>query len=128
MAAFVYRLQLLLEQKEEAEKAAARELTRLEEERDTQVRELQRLELRHRELIEKREKCRREMLTKSSDNGPLAGHEVQARAEFVKALGVQIDEARNDVLAQKEVIEQCEVRMAEAKVRVEEAQREVEVL
>jgi len=128
MTQFTYRLQPLLEQKEEAEKEAEREQARQEQELQSQLAALRSLQQRERELVEKREQLRRELLSKPGEHGALTAREVLARSEYVQAVGFEIEEARNDVLAQRQLVEQCEIRVQEAKQRVAEARREVEVL
>ncbi len=128
MAQFKYRLQLLLEQKEDAKKEAERQLARLQHELEMQVAALQALQQREKELVEKRARLRRELMAKPGEQAALMAHEVLERSEFVKVVGSQIAEVRNDVLLQRAVIETCELKVQEAKKSVEEAKREVEVL
>lgn len=125
---FTYRLQLLLERKEEAKKEAERELTREEQEHQSQLEVLQSLQCREKELIAKREHLRRELLSKPGEGGTLTAREVQDRSEHVNVVGVQIEEAKGDVLSQALAVEQCELRVKEARKRVAEARREAEVL
>jgi flagellar biosynthesis chaperone FliJ len=128
MAQFTYRLQLLLEQKEERKKEAERELARQQHELEVQVAALQSLQQREKELVEKRLRLRRELMAKPDEPGTLTAHEVLERSEFVKVVALQIEETRNDVRLQRAVIEKCELKVQEAKKCVEEAKREVEVL
>ncbi|MGC2194487.1 MAG: hypothetical protein WA628_07415 [Terriglobales bacterium] len=128
MAQFKYRLQLLLEQKEDAKKEAERQLARLQHELEMQVAALQALQQREKELVEKRARLRRELMAKPGEQAALMAHEVLERSEFVKVVGSQIAEVRNDALLQRAVIETCEQKVQEAKKSVEEAKREVEVL
>ena len=128
MAQFHYRLQLLLGRKEEAQKEAERELKRREQELEKQIAELQSLQRREKELIEKRERLRRELMTKPEDGSELTAHELQRRSEYIKVMGVEIEDARKDIVVQRGVIENCERKVEEAKKSVEEAKREVEVL
>lgn len=128
MAQFVYRLRLLLEQKEELKKEAERELALRQKELEAQREHLEVLQRREQELVERRDRLRRELLNKSGEQEALAAHEVRERAEFVKVMGVQIEDAKNDVLVQRTVIETCEVKVLQAKSLVEEAKREVEIL
>ncbi len=128
MTAFMYRLQLLLDQKEEAKKQVETELARVEQEREAQLQTLRELERRHREVTDRREQLRRELLMKPAGAISLTAKEAQDRSEYVKFLSVQIEEARKAVLAQKGVVEQCEERVRETRQLVEKARREVEVL
>ena len=125
---FTYRLQLLLEQKEKARQEAEREQTRQEQERERQRGILRSFEQRESELIQQRDHWRRELLNQAGDGGSLTGQEAHDRYEFVKAIGLDIRTARNDILTQQQVIEQCEARVQQAKARVQETRREEEIL
>ena len=128
MPAFTYRLQLLLDRKDEARKEVERELTRAEQEREAQRQNLRELERRHQEITERREQMRRELLARPPGAISLTARELQDRSEYVKLLGVQIEEARKAVIAQRDVVEQCQERVQETQQRAEKARREVEVL
>ncbi len=128
MTQFTYRLQPLLEQKEELKKEADREAIRREKELQTQLATLESLQSRVHDLIEKRQQARQELMTKPGDKGALTAADVLKRSEFIKVLGSEIREAENDVSAQRVVIETCESDVKEAKEHAAEAQREVEVL
>lgn len=128
MTGFQYRLQPLLDQKQEAQKEAEREQARQQQELESQLSALRSREQRERALVEKRQRLRRDLLSKPGEGVSLTAREVQTRSEYVKAVGNEIEQARNDVFAQRQVVEQCEVRLQEAKKRVAEARREVEIL
>jgi len=128
MAQFTYRLQLLLEQKEEAKKNAERELKRCEQELETQISELERRRRVEQELIEKRKQLRRDLMSKPGENGTLTAREVFDRSEYIKVVGLEIEAARAEIVAQEAVVQRCERQVQEAKARVEEARREAEVL
>jgi flagellar biosynthesis chaperone FliJ len=127
MVQFTYRLQRLLEQKEEARKEAERDLARQEHELETQVEALRSLQQRERELVERRELMRRSLL-RPGEGVALTASEVMKRSEDVKVVGLQIEDAQKDISSQRVVVEQCEVQVRQAIRRVEEARREVEVL
>ncbi|HMK29061.1 MAG TPA: hypothetical protein VK473_05195 [Terriglobales bacterium] len=126
-AQFVYRLQLLLEQKEEAIKAAERELLRREQELQRQEGILADLKRREKELIDKRAKARNELLS-APDNNPLEVHVVQERSGYIKVLGEDIEAAGKDILRQQEVIRKSQAHVEDGKQKVNESRREVEVL
>jgi flagellar biosynthesis chaperone FliJ len=128
MAQFTYRLQLLLEQKQEARNNAERELKTAEQEHETQLQTVRTLERRQQEITERREQLRRELLTKPVGAPPLTAREAQDRAEYVRVLAGQIEEAKQAVLAQRDVVDRCKLRVQEANIRLEAARREVEVL
>ncbi len=127
MAQFIYRLQLLLEQREERRKEAERELLRQEKELEAQSAALQTLQQKVEQLVARRRQLQREV-TKTGDAGVLSAKDIQQRFEETQVVGLLIDDAKNDVLAQRSLIEQCEARVQEAKKNLQEATREVEVL
>lgn len=128
MTQFTYRLQPLLEQKEELKKEADREVARQEQELQTQLATLQSLRRRVEELVTKRQQLRQELMSKPGDKGELTAAEVLKRSEFVKVLGLEIQQAESDVSSQRAVVETCEATLKEAKEHAAEARREVEVL
>jgi hypothetical protein len=128
MTQFVYRLQLLLERKEEAKKESEKQLAEREKDLQEQVEILEALQQGEQKLIAQRQQLRRDLLRKSDETESLTAREVQERQEYLKLVGLQIEEARREVLSQRVVVEQYESRVMEARHHVEEARREVEVL
>lgn len=128
MTQFVYRLQLLLERKEEAKKESEKQLAEREKELQEQVEILEALQQGEQKLIAQRQQLRRDLLRKSDETESLTAREVQERQDYLKLVGLQIEEARREVLSQRVVVEQYESRVMEARHHVEEARREVEVL
>jgi flagellar export protein FliJ len=126
-ANFVYRLQLLLEQKEEAKKEAERELARREQELERQEGILENLKRREKELVDKRAKMRDELLSPPGGD-PLAAHVVQSRSDYIKVLGKDIENAGKDIQRQRDVIQKCREHVEDGKHKVNESRREVEVL
>jgi flagellar biosynthesis chaperone FliJ len=125
---FVYRLQLLLERKQEAQKEADRDVTQREQELQAQIEVLEDLKRREKELIARRKQMQRDLLSKPAPEVNLLASEVQQRSEYVKAMAFEIEQAGSDVLAQNEVIENCHANVEAAKQLAQEARREVEVL
>lgn len=128
MAAFTYRLQTLLDQKEELKKQAERELVGLEAELKKQTERMQTLQDTVQALTEKHRQMRRDLFSKPDPSGALNAHKVQERMEYAKAVAFQVEDAQADVITQRGVIEQCESDVQLGKKRVQEATREVEVL
>jgi flagellar biosynthesis chaperone FliJ len=124
---FTYRLQVLLDRKEDAKKQAERELARIEQEREAEVAKLRSLELHEKSLRERREQLRRDLFNKPAE-GDLTAIEIMRRSEYLKEVGTQIEEAKANVLTQMGVIEECDIRVKQATQKVAEARREVEVL
>jgi flagellar biosynthesis chaperone FliJ len=128
MAGFLYRLQLLLEQKEEARKAAEREVTRREERHQSELRILED-RCRHRaELVERREQMRRDLFANPDGAGGLSALEIQRRTDHIKAMESNIKDAEHDIAAQRLVVDECLADVEHAKQLASEARREAEVL
>src|SRR5262249_47082170 len=128
MAGFVYRLQLLLEQKEEARKAADREVARREERHQAEMRALEDQCRKKKELEQRREQMRRDLFVKPEGAGGLSAQEVQRRTDHIKAMESHIKDAEQDIAAQRHVVEQCRADVERAKALANEARREAEVL
>jgi len=126
MSAFRYRLEPLLEQKQEARKEAERAAIERERELQAETDRLEALERRERELTERRSQMRREILGKPG--GEVVARQAEERAAYIRAIGEDIEAARNDVFSQRLAIEECEERLNEARRAAEDARREVEVL
>jgi flagellar biosynthesis chaperone FliJ len=127
MTQFIYRLEQLLEIKEDARAQREKELQQREKELEAQKARLQSLEKRVQELITRRQRLRREVFTPGS-GGMLAAQEAKERFEYTQVLGLQIEEASNDVRAQRTVLEQCEEQVRRTQQALAEANREVEIL
>lgn len=124
---FTYRLQVLLDRKEDAKKEAERELARIEQQREAALAKLQSLQLHEGWLREKREQLRRDLFNKPAD-GDLKATDISRRSEYLKEVATQIEEAKANVLAQTGVVEEWDLRLKQATQKVAEARREVEVL
>jgi flagellar biosynthesis chaperone FliJ len=128
MTGFVYRLQLLLEQKEEARKEAEREVTRREERYQAEVQALDELCRQKTQLVERREQMRRDLFAQPGGTGVLSAIEIQRRTAYIKAMELHIQEADENIAAQRIVVEECQAEVDQAKQRANEARREAEVL
>lgn len=124
---FTYRLQVLLDRKEDAKKQAERELARIEQEREAEIAKLQSLQVQERSLREKREHLRRDLFNKPAE-GDLTAIEIMRRSEYLQELETQIEEAKSNVLTQTTMVEEYDFRVKQAAQKVADARREVEVL
>jgi flagellar biosynthesis chaperone FliJ len=125
---FTYRLQILLDRKEEAKRDAELSLVRKEQELASQMAELESLRMKELNLRERRDQQRRELLKGSGEQVVVSAIEVKRRSDYVKQLGQAIDQARSDAAKQASLVERCHLAVKEATLRVAEARREVEVL
>ncbi len=127
MATFRYRLQPLLDQKsrekEEAEEALAERQKELRAERQ----KLEELRKKEEQLAAQRDGLRRSLLDGGSER-PVTGDEIRRRVERLRALGQDVETARDAVFSQKIVIEEAEERLENARRQVAECTRQVEIL
>jgi flagellar export protein FliJ len=123
MGAFQFRLQPLLdrelERREEAQEALAARQAELRAEMET-AEELRRRESR---IEERRSARRRELLA-----GAATGAAVQQRADYLAALGRDLEAARDAVFSQQMVVREAEDKVAHARSHLAECSRRVEVL
>jgi len=127
VATFRYRLQPLLDQKsrekEEAEEALAERQKELRAERQ----KLEELRKKEEQLAAQRDGLRRSLLDGGSER-PVTGDEIRRRVERLRALGQDVETARDAVFSQKIVIEEAEERLENARRQVAECTRQVEIL
>jgi flagellar export protein FliJ len=123
MGAFQFRLQPLLdreiERRNKAQEALAARQAELRVEMETAA-ELRRRETR---IEERRTTRRRELLA-----GAATGAEVQQRAEYLAALGHDLEAAHDAVFSQQMVVREAEDKVAHARGQLAECSRRVEVL
>jgi flagellar export protein FliJ len=128
MAAFKFRLQPLLDQRIEAAKQAEEAYAARQAALRAEQQRLEDLRQREQDLVAKRQHLRRNIMTPEPGASGLSSGGVQQRVEYVKALALDIDRARDEVFSQKLVVDEAEERVAEAKKHMLECQRQVEVL
>ncbi len=124
---FHYRLQPLLEEKgrkkEDAERKLAQRQSELREERNR----LEDLERQETELVQRKSELRNGLLA-ARPGQPLTGDLVRRRADGVKLMDEQVEQARDAVFSQQIAIEDAEERLQAARRGVVEATREYETL
>ena len=125
MATFVYRLEVLLEQKRKALEEAQRALGEcLADARDKRH--------RHDELQVTaemaKERAHQARQARYVSDGPVSGEEIQRRSEEARWLEKEAGWARDSVLEQRIAIEDAEDAAELARAQVVEANRQVEVL
>lgn len=124
--AFVYRLQVLLDQRERGQDDARQALgvtIRALEDAKTSLLALQ---LRADEATDRHREARNAVLAPAG--GMLTGGEVRRRAEEVRYLEKEAGWARDSVLEQRITIEDCSDAVDAARAALAEAMRQVEVL
>lgn len=124
--AFVYRLQVLLEQRERAQDDARQALGDAIRALETARERLVELQGKADEATARHRMARDAVLTPGG--GVLSGAEVQRRAEEVQWLDKEAGWARDAVLEQRITIEDCADAVEAARAALAEAMRQVEVL
>lgn len=127
MPAFQFRLQPLLDRKIEIEEEARKALKARRDELAAEQARLDECRTRQRELAARLEDLRRNIMTPGPDN-TISGDEIGRRAAYLKALGLDVEAAKDAVFAQKLVVDECEDRVQEAERHMTECRRQVEVL
>src|SRR5262245_45698136 len=127
MAAFRFRLQPLLDRKIETLEEARKALQARREELAAEEARLEECRARVRELTAKLEDLRRNIMTPAPDN-TISGDEVRRRAEYLKALGLDVEAAKDAVFAQKLVVDECADKVKDAERYLAQCRRAVEVL
>ncbi|MDX2153465.1 MAG: hypothetical protein SFV54_22160 [Bryobacteraceae bacterium] len=126
MSAFVYRLQVLLDRKQEAREAAERalaiRLAELEQERRRLTeRELSAQQASHRATEER-------VRLMAVEGGSMSGRDLRQRAANLDLMLQLAAEAKDAVFEQKIAVNDAEDRLEDARRELAEALREVEVL
>jgi flagellar export protein FliJ len=124
MAGFRFRLQPLLDERLQAQKHAEEELAESQKELLVEKRtwkDLQREQKRIEDLIVIR---RRELI----GNVPIGGGELEQRKEYLAALSLQLQSARDAVFSQQLVVDEANAKVEAARSRVAERSREAETL
>jgi flagellar biosynthesis chaperone FliJ len=124
---FRFRLQPLLDQKTEAKEAAEKALVERQQELTAEKVKLEDARRREQELIALKLKLRREIMI-SGTGKSLSGNEVRQRVEFIKALGFQVDTAKEAVNAQQAAVTEAEDKVKTARAHVVDCTREVDIL
>ncbi len=127
MALFKYRLQPLLDQKEERKKDAAEKLAESRRQLAAEQQRLEELKLQVEQLKQKREALRGAMLT-GAPGSLLTGAEVRQRVDHVHTVGGELESAKDAVFSQGIAIEEAEDRVNEAQQHLVDASREVDIL
>jgi flagellar biosynthesis chaperone FliJ len=127
MATFRFRLQPLLDLKNKAKEDAEKALKDRKNELAAEQQKLEDARRREQELIALRLKLRREVMA-VGDGQSVNATEVRRRVEYVKALGFQIDTAKEAVYAQQLAVTEAEEKVKQAQAHVLECNREVDVL
>ncbi len=121
---FKYRLQPLLDQKIDHKDNAARELAARQADLQRAIQRLEELRRQEEAVVLKRRNARLGIVPEGGANGIELGN----RADFLRALDMDLDDAKQSVFSQRIVIEDEEELVTRARGVLAECSREVEIL
>jgi hypothetical protein len=124
MPPFHFRVQPVLDRRLAAQKEAEEELARHQKQLLEQKRVWSDLQQAEKRIADRFLTLRRDLL----GNAPVGGQRLQQRKEDLDALGQELLSAREGVFSQKLVVEEAELKVNEARVRLAERSRDAETL
>jgi len=126
MPAFRYRLQPLLDRKSELKEEAEKALVERQKEVAAEKDKLEAARRKQQDLIDLRLTRRREIM--STTGQPLNGDELRRRVEYIHALALEVDSAKEAVYAQQQVVSEAEQKLKAARDHLTDCTREVDIL
>jgi flagellar biosynthesis chaperone FliJ len=124
VAAFRFRLQILLDQKLEAKKQAEEELAKRQAELASEQAALADLQRRAESLAQKHQDARRELAHMNSTSG----QDLLSYSAHVDSLGQDVESARDAAFAQEVLLDEFKEKVDEARAVLAERSREAEIL
>jgi flagellar biosynthesis chaperone FliJ len=126
MPVFTYRVQPLLDQRNKLKEEAAQNLFSKKQQLREATEKLIELERQVKVLAQKKNQLQLDLLV----GGPtgLSGIEVRRRYEYLGAVGLDLETAKDAVFSQKMFIEDCNREVAAAQIHLTRCSRDVEVL
>ena len=124
---FKYRLDPLLHQKTQVKQQAEQSLAERSRELTEEERRLAEVQQHEAELLSLKERSRNELLHTGSAK-QLTGEEVRQRLNHLRGVDQDVESARGEVFAQKQVVDESQVKLIQARQFLADCAREVEVL
>jgi len=124
---FKYRLDPLLHQKTQVKQQAEQSLAERSRELTEEERRLAEVQQHEAELLSLKERSRNELLHTGSAK-QLTGEEVRQRLNYLRGVDQDVESARGEVFAQKQVVDESQVKLIQARQFLADCAREVEVL
>ena len=106
---------------------AAKALSERRKELLAEQKALEDMKRREQELVARRQDLRKRVL-ETEPGQSLTGDRIQQRRQYVEALGLDIEAARDAVFSQRLVVDECEEKVAQAQAEMLKSQRDVEVM
>ena len=124
---FKYRLDPLLHQKTQLKQQAEQSLAERSRELTEEEKRLAEVQQQEAELLGLKERAKNELLHTGSAK-QLTGEEVRQRLNYLRGVDQDVESARGEVFAQKQVVDESQVKLIQARQFLADCAREVEVL
>lgn len=124
---FKYRLDPLLNQKTQVKQDAEESLAARSRELTEEERRLAEVKQHEAELLCLKERAKNELLNPGGGK-QITGEEIRRRLDYLRGVDHDVETARGEVFAQKQVVDESQEKLIQARQFLAECAREVEVL
>jgi flagellar export protein FliJ len=124
---FKYRLDPLLNQKTQVKQDAEESLAARSRELTEEERRLAEVKQHEAELLSLKERAKNELLNPGGGK-QITGEEIRRRLDYLRGVDHDVETARGEVFAQKQVVDESQEKLIQARQFLAECAREVEVL
>lgn len=124
---FKYRLDPLLNQKTQVKQDAEQSLAARSRELTEEEKRLAEVKQHEAELLSLKERAKNELLNPGGGK-QITGEEIRRRLDYLRGVDHDVETARGEVFAQKQVVDESQEKLIQARQFLAECAREVEVL
>ena len=124
---FKYRLDPLLNQKTQVKQDAEQSLAARSRELTEEEKRLAEVKQHEAELLSLKERAKNELLNPGGGK-QITGEEIRRRLDYLRGVDHDVETARGEVFAQKQVVDERQEKLIQARQFLAECAREVEVL
>jgi len=124
---FKYRLDPVLHQKTQVKQQAEQSLAERSRELTEEEKRLADVQQQEAELLSLKERAKSELL-QTGGVKPLTGEEVRQRLNYLRGVDQDVESAKGEVFAQKQVVDESQLKLIQARQFLADCSREVEVL
>jgi len=124
---FKYRLDPLLNQKNQVKQDAEQSLAARSRELTEEEKRLAEVKQHEAELLNLKERAKNELLNPGGGT-QITGEEIRRRLDYLRGVDHDVETARGEVFAQKQAVDESQEKLIQARQFLAECAREVEVL
>jgi len=124
---FKYRLDPLLNQKNQVKQDAEQSLAPRSRELTEEEKRLAEVKQHEAELLNLKERAKNELLNPGGGT-QITGEEIRRRLDYLRGVDHDVETARGEVFAQKQAVDESQEKLIQARQFLAECAREVEVL